>query len=100
VSRLNHKRGRPSNYRKTLKSNPDWEKVKRKTRIRDGFKCVICFIKIRLEAHHITYKIKGKSIVGNELEHLEVITTVCEKCHSEIHKNPKHYLNPKNYSKI
>ena len=98
MARLKHKRGRPSNYRKSLQQNPDWEKVKRKTRIRDGFQCVLCPSKIRLEAHHTTYKVDGESIVGKELEHLEVVVTVCEKCHQEIHSNPKHELNPRNYN--
>lgn len=97
MSRLKHKRGRPSNYRKTLQQNPDWEVVKRKTRIRDNFQCVLCSAKTRLEAHHTTYKVNGKSIVGKELEYLEAVVTVCEKCHEAIHKDPGHKLNPKNF---
>ncbi len=80
-----------------MKDNPYWEKVKRKVRIRDGFKCIICPETIRLETHHLTYKIHGKSILGKELEHLEVVVTVCETCHCEIHRNPHHELNPNNY---
>ena len=99
MSRLKHKRGRPSNYRKTLQQNPHWEKVKRKTRIRDGFRCVLCDSTIRLETHHLTYKIDGRSIVGRELEYPEAVVTVCEDCHAEIHKNPQHKLNPRNHQK-
>ena len=98
MSRLKHKRGRPSNYRKSLQSNPDWEKVRRKTRIRDNFQCVLCPSKARLEAHHRTYMINGESILGKEIEHLEAVVTVCENCHQEIHKNLDHPLNPKNYT--
>ena len=97
MGRLKHKRGRPTNYRKTLQDNPYWEKVKRKTRIRDNFQCVICPSKIRLESHHTTYKKNRESILGKELEHLECVVTVCETCHSEIHANSNHELNPKNY---
>lgn len=99
MGRLKHKRGRPSKYRKTLQQNPEWEKVKRKTRIRDGFQCVLCPSKTRLEAHHVTYTVNGKTIVGKELEYLEAVVTVCESCHEEIHKDPGHKLNPRNYPK-
>ena len=95
--RLNHKRGRPSNYRKSLNDNQDWPIVKRKVRIRDGFKCVICEAKIRLETHHLTYSKNGKSIVGKELDNLDVVITVCETCHQEIHSDSKHEFNPINY---
>lgn len=36
MTRLAHKKGRPTKYRKSLKNNPYWEEVKRKIRIRDG----------------------------------------------------------------
>ncbi len=97
MGRLKHKRGRPSKYRKSLQQNEDWPIVKRKTRIRDGFKCVLCPSKIRLESHHRTYTKNGKSIVGKELQHLDVVVTVCETCHQQIHNDPGHELNPINY---
>lgn len=96
MSRLNRKRGRPSNYRKLLKNNPYWETVKRKVRIRDNFQCVICGAKIRLETHHISYSINGNSILGNELEHLEWMVTLCEKDHQEVHNDRAHKFNPTN----
>lgn len=96
MSRLLKKRGRPTNYRKSLKNNPYWEKVKRKIRIRDNFKCVMCGAKIKLETHHIAYFIKGESIIGKELEHLEWLVTLCEKHHIDSHNNIKHQYNPKN----
>ena len=95
MSRLQHKRGRPSKYRQSLQNNSYWEKVKRKTRIRDNFQCVLCPSKARLEAHHTTYTVDGESILGKELAHLEVVVTVCENCHQEIHTNINHPLNPK-----
>lgn len=96
-SRLKHKRGRPSNYRKKLQKNKDWLKVKRKVRIRDNFQCVQCESKINLETHHLSYTKNGVSIVGKELEYLECLITVCETCHEEIHRNKKNPLNPINY---
>ena len=35
MSRLQHKKGRKSNYVKRLVNNPDWEEAKRKIRIRE-----------------------------------------------------------------
>lgn len=99
MGRLNHRRGRPSNYRKSLKDNPYWEKVKRKVKIRDKFQCIICAAKIRLEVHHILYKINGTKIFGKELEFLEWLCCLCETCHQHVHKTPKHPLNPNNPNK-
>lgn len=100
MSRLRHKRGRPSNYRKSMQKNEYWERVKRKVRIRDNFQCIECGIKIRLETHHITYKIDGKSIIGQELQYLEWVATLCEKCHQKAHNLATHPLNPKNRFKL
>lgn len=98
MARLKHKRGRPSKYRKSLQHNEGWPIVKRKVRIRDNFQCVLCPSKIRLETHHLTYTVGGVSIVGKELQHLEALVTVCEDCHSEIHRNNNHPMNPRNYA--
>lgn len=97
---MNHKRGRPSNYRKHMKNNPYWERVKRKCNIRDGFKCVICGAKTKLERHHITYRIGGVSIVGMELAYLKWLVTLCEDCHTDAHFLPGHPFNPKNPNKM
>ena len=100
MGRLSRKRGRPSNYRKSIQSNPYWETVKRKVRIRDGFKCVMTGSTIKLETHHITYTVNGKSIVGNELEHLEWMVTLCEEEHQKAHTIPSHPFNPSNRNKL
>lgn len=99
MGRLRHKRGRPSNYRKSL-NNPYWEKVKRKVRIRDNFKCICCGSTVKLETHHISYYVDGESIRGKELDHLEWMATLCEKHHQEAHNDLKHPLNPKNKFKV
>lgn len=100
MGRLNHKRGRPSNYRKFLKDNPYWKKVRRKVLIRDGFSCVICGAKTKLEVHHTSYKINGVTIVGNELQHLDWIVLLCEEHHNDQHMVPNEPFNPKNPNKL
>lgn len=86
MSRLQHKKGRPSNYRRSLKNNAYWDKVKRAVRIRDNHKCRHCGKTYQLEIHHIKYYVNGKSIVGNELNHLDCLVTLCENCHQKEHK--------------
>lgn len=90
MGRLQSKRGRPSKYRKILKNNPYWEQVKREVRIRDNHQCKKCGKNFNLEIHHLCYKINGKSIIGNELNHLDCLVTLCESCHSKEHKSEQH----------
>jgi 5-methylcytosine-specific restriction endonuclease McrA len=100
MSRLQHKKGRPTNYRKSLKANPYWDEVKGKVRLRDNFQCVECHSMIRLETHHITYYVNGKSILGAELDHLCWLVTLCEDCHQKVHNNRNHRFNPSNKNKV
>lgn len=86
MSRLQHKPGRKSSYVHRLSNNPYWEKVCRKIRLRDGHKCRICGAAYPLEIHHIRYKVDGVSIVGNELEHMDCLVTLCGGCHEKVHK--------------
>lgn len=86
MSRLQHKRGRKSAYVHRLSNNPCWEKVARKVRLRDGHKCRICGASYPLEVHHRRYKVNGVSIVGNELEHMDCLVTLCGGCHEKVHK--------------
>lgn len=97
---MRHIRGRPSNYRKSLQNNKYWNTVKRKVRIRDNFKCLVCGCKIRLEVHHITYYVNGKSILNKELEFLVWMVTLCEKDHDKAHKQFDHPFNPNNPKKL
>lgn len=85
MTRLAHKKGRPTKYQQKLKNNPYWEEVKRKVRIRDGHKCQMCGKTYGLEVHHKVYQIGGVSIVGHELEYLHCLVTLCEKCHAKVH---------------
>ena len=79
MSRLQHKRGRKSNYALTLKSDY-WNDVKQRIRARDR-KCVICGSILYLEVHHKTYINKG-----NELEHLDDLILLCSICHQKQHQ--------------
>lgn len=98
MSRLSRKRGRKSNYSKSL--NNDYHKeVRRKTLLRDKFKCKICDSNLFLELHHITYYVDGKSIIGVELEFMQWVVMLCEECHQEAHDDEKHIYSPKNKNK-
>lgn len=86
MTRLAHKKGRPTKYRASLKNNPYWNEVKRQIRLRDNHRCRDCGRDYNLEVHHITYYKNGVSIVGKELEHLDCLILLCEKCHHKAHK--------------
>lgn len=88
MTRLAHKKGRPSAYRQTLMNNPYWEEVKTNVRIRDGHRCQVCGKTYNLEVHHKTYTVAGRSIVGHELEYLHCLETLCEDCHARKHGKP------------
>ena len=85
MSRLQSKKGRKSNYVKSL-NNDYHREVRRKALIRDNFECQICKSKLFLELHHKKYYINGVSILGRELEHMEHVVILCGKCHQKQHK--------------
>jgi 5-methylcytosine-specific restriction endonuclease McrA len=93
VSRLQHKRGRKSNYSKSL-NNPNHKEVRRRALLREGFKCKVCPAKIRLELHHIDYNFLGK-----ELDNMNWVVILCDKHHQEAHNDINHIWNPKNFNK-
>lgn len=84
MSRLQHRRGRKSNYVKKLQTK-DWQEVCRLVRLRDGHKCQICGKNYELEVHHKAYYIDGISIVGQERKYLDSLITLCQYCHAKIH---------------
>lgn len=84
MSRLQHKRGRKSNYVRQLQT-PYWQEVCRIVRLRDGHRCQRCGKDYTLEVHHKTYYVDGHSIVGNERQHLDCLVTLCADCHSKVH---------------
>lgn len=69
MSRLQHKRGRKSNYARSL-NNPYWEKVARNVRLRDGHKCRICGARYPLEVHHKRYKVMVFQLLERNLSTL------------------------------
>lgn len=80
MARLQHRKGRKSNYVKSL--NTDYHReVRRRALIRDGFQCVDCNTKLNLELHHISYAHRGC-----ELDYMEDVVILCEKCHQKRHK--------------
>lgn len=100
MARLKHKRGRKSNYLKSL-NNTYQRNARERCLIRDNFKCKICGAVAPLEWHHITYYVNGASILGKELENDNLKWTVmlCESCHQAVHNDLKHEYNPKNFFK-
>lgn len=99
MTRLKNKRGRKSKYQKSL-NNEYHREVRRRTLIRDEFRCRYpgCGSKLFLELHHIKYYIKGESIIGKELEddNMKWVVIVCASHHQTVHKNKNHQWNPKN----
>jgi len=99
MSSLQRKKGRKSNYVKKNLNTDYWRLVRQKVIFRDR-SCRICGSKLFLEVHHLTYFANGKSIVGNELQHLDKLVLLCAKCHKEVHNNKNHKFNPKNYKNV
>lgn len=93
MSRLQHKRGRKSNYSKSL-NNENHLEVRRRALLREGFACKVTGKKIGLELHHIDYKYLGK-----ELENMEWVVIVNSEVHQQIHNDINHKWNPKNPNK-
>jgi len=84
MSRLQHKKGRKSNY--SLSLNSDYWKVVRRIIIARDRECKMCGSKLYLEVHHLKYYVNGESIRGKELNHLDCLVLLCANCHKNIHK--------------
>ena len=96
MSRLQDKRGRKSNYSKTLDSDY-WREVRMMVMARDR-KCKICGSTLYLEVHHLTYFAPdGTKINGKEKDCLKRLILLCSCCHQKVHKDKSHEYNPKNY---
>jgi len=93
MSRVQHRKGRKSNYLKSLQNDNHLE-VRRRALLRDGFACKLCGVKIKLELHHIDYRYLGK-----ELENMQWVVVLCEDCHQLVHRDINHSFNPKNAAK-
>lgn len=79
MARLANKKGRKSNYAKSLDTEM-WRETRRRILLRDKFMCVDCGSKLFLEVHHLTYKFKG-----DELNNLDTLITLCSDCHKKRH---------------
>lgn len=79
MPRLNSKRGRKSDYVKSLNTD-QWRETRRMVLIRDKFMCRDCGSKLYLEVHHLTYIYKG-----DEHNHLGCLITLCSDCHKKRH---------------
>ena len=78
------------NYAKFLRSRY-WKLVRSLVLIRDAFRCRQCGYRgVLLEVHHKSYDHHR-----DELNHLEDLVTVCNKCHEHIHNNPSKKTKPK-----
>jgi 5-methylcytosine-specific restriction enzyme A len=63
-------------YRRHLRS-PEWRAFRERVQARDGYRCVRCGSRRRLEVDHLTYIRLGH-------ERLEDCQTVCHACHGRI----------------
>ena len=66
-------------YQEYLKSDY-WKEVSYQVKKRAGFRCQLCNSQLDLIAHHRCYDHRG-----DELNHLEDLTCICQRCHSAIH---------------
>jgi len=72
--------------------HPLWLKKRLVILERDGYKCRLCGSSSNLQVHHIKYS-NGKN--AWEYPNLDLIT-LCKECHSKVHSDLKHELNPYN----
>jgi len=84
MSRIQHKRGRKSNYARSLSQNEYWQGVRKIILARDR-SCRVCGSMLYLEVHHDRYYVDGVSIIGNEKEHLKELILLCAECHKKHH---------------
>lgn len=68
-----------SNYQDFLKSDY-WGEVRSQVLHRDSNVCQQCGAKTNLQVHHLSYDHHG-----DELNHLDDLTTLCRVCHSKVH---------------
>ena len=60
--------------------NPAWAAVRLEAKRRDGWKCVDCGARDRLEVHHVE-RVKDRPELAYELSNLK---TLCGRCHARI----------------
>ncbi len=66
-----------SEYRSYIRSDA-WQRVSQECKRRDGWRCVLCLGKVRLEAHHWRYPANiANTTIGD-------LITLCHKCHRQV----------------
>jgi len=61
-----------------------WITVSDAVKKRDGYKCRVCNSPHDIQAHHRNYAHRG-----DELNHLDDLTTLCRRCHETFHGQAK-----------
>ena len=83
---------------KTAKEQIYWQAIRLLVLRRDDNQCQNCGALSNLCVHHLSYTHQG-----NELEHLEDLTTLCRSCHARVHEGwkpnkskllPRYKFNP------
>ena len=88
-------------YKSFLNSSYWKDTIRRKVLLRDNFTCKCCGLKPHnikfLQIHHIAYSLDGVCgwAEGKQEEQLNLLITVCCKCHEKIHNTPNHKFFPK-----
>lgn len=60
----------------------NWEKVRLKVRLRDGYRCQVCGVRETLNEHHVHHKIPFKMFSSIDLANaLDNLITLCPNCH-------------------
>ena len=57
----------------------DWQRKRQERLMIDGYRCVMCGGRSRLQVHHINYKHLGYEDPMSDL------CTLCKDCHTKIH---------------
>lgn len=70
-------------YRDFLET-PYWKGTALFVKRREGWKCSVCGSTGNLDVHHKTYDHHG-----NEIYHLDELTTLCKECHRKVHETGK-----------
>ena len=61
-------------------SSPYWKVISAYKKLQAGYRCQLCNSSERLAVHHRTYENHGY-----EIEHLDDLVVLCERCHSKFH---------------
>lgn len=72
-----------------------WLRVRLECFYRDGYRCTKCGKTGRLEAHHIIPLHKINEHMGLNAYTLANLTTLCRKCHIELHRAERLARRPK-----